>query len=111
MCDKEGGHLVTITSSGEQKFLEMLNTNGKALWIGYERVRKDSEDWHWITDEPNEYTHWNSGEPNNYNESESKASIRGDGRWNDLNENSSGESDGFICEWEEIPEGTKVIKE
>ena len=111
MCEKEGGHLVTITSSEEQKFLEKLNSNKKALWIGFERVQKDSENWRWITDESNEYNHWNSGEPNNYNGAESKASIRGDGRWNDLNEKSSEESDGFICEWDEIPEGTNVIRE
>lgn len=111
MCEKDGGHLATITSSGEQKFLEMLNKSNKALWIGYERVQNDSENWKWITEESNEYNNWSSGEPNNSNGSEDKASIRGDWGWNDLNGDSTGEIDGFVCEWEEIPEGTNVISE
>lgn len=89
----------------------MLNKSNKALWIGYERVQKDSESWKWITEEPNSYNNWSSGEPNNSNGSEDKASIRGDWGWNDLNGDSTGEIDGFICEWEEIPEGTNIIKE
>ena len=104
-CEKLGGHLVTITTSGEQKFLNMLNTQNKVFWIGYERIQDDSDDWRWITDEPIDYTNWSSGEPNNYNGSESKASLRQE-KWNDLNENSTGEIDGYICEWNEIPEGT-----
>ena len=104
-CEELGGHLVTITTSEEQKFLEMLNSQRKVFWIGYERVSDDSENWQWITSEAIDYTNWNDGEPNNYNGSESKASLRPD-RWNDLNEDSTGEIEGYICEWDEIPEGT-----
>ena len=99
-CAKEGGHLATITSQEEQKFVDLLNSNNRVLWIGCERGEA-LDDWKWITGEPYDYTNWADGEPNNYNGDETKGAVR-PSQWNDFNKNSSGEVDGFLCEWDSV---------
>ncbi len=117
-CEKLGGHLVTITSSGEQSFIEKLlraSAKKNKYWIGGIRV---DGGFAWVTGEKWKYTHWHSGEPNNWNghledrvmihaaTSGSYASYFGD--WNDLYRDGSCPglsyyskgSMGFICEWD-----------
>jgi hypothetical protein len=79
-----GGHLVTITTSGEQSFLYGLWPSG---WIGLtDEVTEGT--WRWVTGETYSYKNWNSGEPNNSN-NEDYVQFVTNGRWNDLNNNSS----------------------
>jgi hypothetical protein len=79
-----GGHLVTITSSGEQSFLYALWPSG---WIGLtDEVTEGT--WKWVTGETYSYSNWNSGEPNNSG-NEDYVQFVSSGRWNDLNNNSS----------------------
>jgi hypothetical protein len=83
-CSNMGGHLVTITSSGEQNFLYTLWPSG---WIGLtDEVTEGT--WRWVTGETYSYTNWNSGEPNNSG-NEDYVQFVSNGRWNDLNNNSS----------------------
>jgi len=83
-CSNMGGHLVTITSSGEQSFLYGLWPSG---WIGLtDEVTEGT--WRWVTGETYSYTNWNSGEPNNSG-NEDYVQFVSNGRWNDLNNNSS----------------------
>jgi len=83
-CVAMGGHLVTVTSSGENAFLFGLWPSG---WIGLtDEVTEGT--WKWVTGETFSYTNWNSGEPNNSNNEDYIQFVSG-GRWNDLNNNSS----------------------
>ena len=83
-CSNMGGHLVTITSSGEQNFLYTLWPSG---WIGLTDEVVEGT-WRWVTGETYSYTNWNSGEPNNSG-NEDYVQFVSNGRWNDLNNNSS----------------------
>ena len=83
-CSNMGGHLVTITTSGEQNFLYTLWPSG---WIGLtDEVTEGT--WRWVTGETYSYKNWNSGEPNNSG-NEDYVQFVSNGRWNDLNNNSS----------------------
>jgi hypothetical protein len=68
-----GYHLATITSQGEQDFLDNFLINAgltSQYWLGgYQIMSKPETDpaagWEWITGEPWQYTNWGSIEPNN----------------------------------------------
>jgi hypothetical protein len=83
-CSNMGGHLVTITTSGEQNFIYGLWPSG---WIGLtDEVTEGT--WRWVTGETYSYKNWNSGEPNNAG-NEDYVQFVSNGKWNDLNNNSS----------------------
>ena len=83
-CSNMGGHLVTITTSGEQSFIYGLWPSG---WIGLtDEVTEGT--WRWVTGETYSYKNWNSGEPNNSG-NEDYVQFVSNGKWNDLNNNSS----------------------
>ena len=81
-CSNMGGHLVTITTSGEQTFIYNLWPSG---WIGLtDEVTEGT--WRWVTGETYSYKNWNTGEPNNSN-NEDYVQFVSNGRWNDLPNN------------------------
>jgi len=83
-CSNMGGHLVTITTSGEQSFIYGLWPSG---WIGLtDEVTEGT--WRWVTGETYSYKNWNSGEPNNAG-NEDYVQFVSNGRWNDLPNNVS----------------------
>jgi len=83
-CSNMGGHLVTITTSGEQSFLFALWPSG---WIGLtDEVTEGT--WRWVTGETYSYKNWNSGEPNNSG-NEDYVQFVSNGKWNDLNNNNN----------------------
>jgi hypothetical protein len=83
-CANMGGHLVTITSSGEQSFIFGKWPSG---WIGLtDEVTEGT--WRWVTGESYSYSNWNSGEPNNAG-NEDYVQFVSNGRWNDLPNNYS----------------------
>mgnify|MGYP002621951891 CR=1 FL=1 len=128
ICEKLGGHLVTITDSSEQSFIEDLLTEEgikNCYWLG---GYKDSNNkWQWVTGENFSYTHWGIGEPNNGNGGITENALmmfykpysyrNPFGSWND--QNSSGyydsfsgkENFGLICEWDSISEEEVEIDE
>ena len=82
-----GGHLVSITSSGENTFVSGFLLTG---WIGYFQnhsspyYSEPAGGWEWTTGEVSGYTNWNSGEPNNAGGDEDWGEILSTGKWNDL---------------------------
>ena len=78
-CTNMGGHLVTITSSGENSFVFNTWPSG---WIGFNDEVVEGQ-WRWVTGEPVTYTNWNSGEPNNAGNEDYAQFVSG-GKWNDL---------------------------
>lgn len=59
-AEKEGAHLVTITSEEEQIWLEAVFGTGP-YWIGLTDVVKEGK-WLWDTGEPVTYTNWGANE-------------------------------------------------
>jgi hypothetical protein len=83
-CAAMGGHLVTVTTSGENSFIYNLWPSG---WIGLtDEVTEGT--WKWVTGETYSYSSWNSGEPNNAG-NEDYVQFVGAGKWNDLPNNQS----------------------
>ena len=83
-CDAMGGHLVTVTTSGENSFIFGVWPSG---WIGLtDEVTEGT--WKWVTGETYSYTSWNPGEPNNSG-NEDYVQFVGGGKWNDLPNNYS----------------------
>lgn len=89
------GHLVSINSLAEQKFLEATFLSGtnanNAYWIGCSDFAHEGQ-WVWSTGEPVTFTYWHEGEPNNVSGSEDGATINQFGQsklgqWNDMLEN------------------------
>lgn len=124
-CEMQGGHLVTITSQGEQAFIESLLMDDvctkKQYWIG---ARFMDDGYQWITGEEFSYTNWDYRQPDRSaagGERESFAQIlnelnyayEAEGsqrfKWNDIFEDNiyPGQRDffdtcfvGLICEWD-----------
>jgi len=106
-----GGYLATITSAGEQTFIQSLLTDNpndalEEYWIGGFQPAGSVEPgggWQWVTGESFVYTNWGSGEPNNSGGAESHLALDDRYGWN-WNDNTSSISDiinGYILE---VPE-------
>lgn len=106
-----GGYLATITSAGEQTFIQGLLTDnlGDSLeeyWIGGFQPAGSTEPgggWQWVTGESFVYTNWGGGEPNNAGSAEGHLALddRYGWRWNDNTSSISGIINGYILE---VPE-------
>ena len=126
-CENLGGHLVTITSQEEQKFLNdiIILGNKNRYFTGGYRVDSSSK-WEWVTEETFSYTNWKIREPNSsiehYIEIFAKQYPSNDnppiaiGVWNNVMEDGNvdgslefnprslveffgSDNVGFICEW------------
>lgn len=102
-CAELGGHLVTISSEEEMdKIMSIVSLGEMATyWIGYSD--EDTEDyWCSVTGEEITYTNWDVGQPDDYNNAEDYALIKNqpNGKWNDVKNEYSDVSVGFICEYE-----------
>ena len=62
-CEAKGGHLVTITSSGEYSFCKSLlgDLSPKYCWLGASHA---SGAWKWVTGDPWSFTAWSPNQPN-----------------------------------------------
>ena len=121
-CEEMGGHLVTINSEEEQKYIEGLieNKTRKQYWIGMSRSQDGLQ---WVTGEAVSYENWDGSEPNSHTRSDGEKedyiqiynqanpAVYSSRRfaWNDIyNDNTypgeesffSLENVGYICEWE-----------
>lgn len=119
-CERQGGHLVTITSSQEQSVVaSLLRNKGRKnnYWLG---GLKSGSRWQWITGESFSYSHWSAGQPDNFQGRENCLSMYRNrnpyaynnlGEWNDAapdgvcnNEPFFGAANfGYICEWDSDP--------
>ena len=123
ICEARGGHLVTVSDSGEQAFIErmslLMNYNGKAPWLGGYRNPDDLNEWKWVTGEEWSFTAWNGGQPSYIRETalalcENRIGVIVSQNWNDDDET---RSRFYICEWENqkdisnsCPTGTTAFK-
>lgn len=93
-CENVGGHLVTITSQGENDFI--INYSGGDISIGL--TDSDEEGiFKWINGEPVVFSQWDYGEPNNEFD-EDYVLLKSTGYWNDGHLNQ--ENWFFVCEWD-----------
>ncbi|MCR4937851.1 MAG: hypothetical protein K5987_06835 [Lachnospiraceae bacterium] len=105
ICEEMDGHLLTISSAEEQKFIEdniLTENRGNRYWIGATSEGNDIGAFTWITGEEFGYTNWSKGEPNVLSEKfvEMYGNIAGiRGEWNNLPEDYY-YTRAFICEWE-----------
>jgi len=80
------GHLATITSYSEQKFIENNVPITSGTWLGGFQPEGSPEpngNWQWVTNETWSYTNWLAGEPNNAG-NEDYLTIYSNGGWNDV---------------------------
>ncbi len=110
MCIARGGHLATVTSAEEQKYLEGLfnNNNGRERgpWFGAYcdgAYGGDKNDWCWVTGEKWNYTNWADGEPSNAEGTEWFNHFWYDMKWNDISNDDNRDSQkGYICEYDDL---------
>lgn len=115
ICKSAGGHLLTITTAGEQKFVTdtlLKNCKKNLYWIGL--ALDIYGNWKWVTGNKLKYSNWAYKEPNSdFGGRENVVQIYGrdydgfyKGEWNDslitggtmnfwLKRNT-----GYICEWD-----------
>ena len=85
-CERNGGHLVTITSAEEQQIVRnLLNESTKQYcWLGA-TDRGSEGNWAWITGESfSAYSNWRSNQPDDWSLIEDYAQMTSDGTWNDV---------------------------
>lgn len=119
-CESLGGHLVTVTSQGEQDAVEKILVNGKfeAYWMG---AYVKNKQWYWITGEEFEYQNWSPNEPNDEDEDmcmqmfyDYKGTLNYIGKWDDSyidGDRYRGgiREQGFICEWDSSEPGKSEL--
>ena len=107
-CKDVGGHLVTITSAAEQKFVckQIMKHRGNVFWMGLKKI--SNRKWGWVTGEKLTYTNWAEGQPDGeydaaygtiYTMAEDWG-IRA-GQWDDCN--NDWDEVCYVCEWDYIP--------
>ena len=117
-CEQKGGHLITITSSAEQKMImkELKKYVGEVFWIGCTDKGHEG-DWRWVTNEKWKYENWAANQPDNegnaycgtiYTEAQWWGIFAGE--WDDAEDTEGWCS--YICEWDDIdqPAGITSIK-
>jgi len=77
-----GGHLVTITSPGENDFLR--DNLSERFWMGLTDEETEGE-FKWVTGEDlSLYDNWSTNEPNDYSGNEDWVEMYDNGTWNDM---------------------------
>jgi len=98
-CEEAGGHLLTVTSAGENAFVQSLcaNTSSSQYYLGAEF---NGGIWSWVSNESFVYKNWQNGVPDNSGSEVSRLTMqRENGRWK--SETGEAMADiGFVCEWE-----------
>jgi hypothetical protein len=87
-AELRGGHLVTITTQGENDFVASMVSANSDVWIGGSDIDQDGS-WKWVTDELFSYTNWGVSEPNGRDREYYLHMWAGSGRsgqWNDSDE-------------------------
>lgn len=99
LCEKLGGHLVTISSNQEESIVSILAS--EAAWTGGTDATNEGT-WQWITEEPFDYNNWraSTNEPNNSivnDEGAENYLVWEPAGWND---NPGHRLASFICEFD-----------
>jgi hypothetical protein len=102
-----GGHLVTISSEAENRFVatHFGDAVAQRAWMGGFQLPDSPEPdggWVWVTDEPWDYTAWAGGQPSDTAGEERWLHYwTGDGGWNDIARNSFLVT-AFIVEYDDL---------
>jgi hypothetical protein len=101
ICSGLGGHLCTVTSATESRFVKGLpSESSRFLWLG---AADADGSWSWVTGERFSYTDWLPGEPNG-GDRETYLLMTdyytGSWGWNDGTDEVYSGMFGYICEWE-----------
>ena len=96
-CQKEGGHLASVTSNATRDFVvEGMNRTGLPdAWIGGNDIDEEGV-WKWTDCTPWEFTFWAGAEPNNANAGEDCV-HHDDGKHHKWNDHNCGGERGFLC--------------
>ena len=124
---RAGGHLVTLSSAAENRFVfahinfaAIWRPNGQGVsagpWIGLIQKAGSAEPsggFGWITGEPLTYTDWSPGEPNNSSTTFNNKTYTDDAgvywdngsghsaRWDDVpHQPGAGLTNGYVIEWD-----------
>lgn len=100
LCKKLGGHIATITSSGEASTINKILAGAKLdkYWIGLTDRNSASGKYSWETGESLSFTNWSIGQPNaNSGKNAVIVEAKNSGKWNDVSVDYSGII-GFVCE-------------
>ncbi|MBQ4432413.1 MAG: hypothetical protein II877_12990, partial [Synergistaceae bacterium] len=101
-CEALGGHLVSITSSGEQAMIEtFMKISDKSGWsdtVFWAGGNKASDSWEWTTGENFSYTNFTADSESGDNYLQLKAWDKG-GAWK-TSDGLRKERTFFICEWD-----------
>ena len=110
-CEAKNGHLVTITSEGENAAVAtIVRTFSGSAWLGaYRPVCYGSHTgphtFVWVTGEEWGYQNWDSGEPNDSHPHEGACEnslhMYSSGKWNDY-QNDHSNMRGYVCEWDSL---------
>lgn len=108
-CRALGGHLATIDSAEENRWVHGWFAQTSVCWLGARRG--DDGLWHWVTGEPFTWTNWAEGEPSDTDGGEQYLNFgssvltffRKADAWNDHRD--TGDNSGWwlthpLCEWE-----------
>lgn len=111
-CENMGGHLATITSEEEQRFIKSLidNCTKDYYWLGG-TDRETEGVWKWVTGEEFSFKNWSANNPDNFHYPEFGYEDylgivlysdfgAGKGEWNDYSVINDYCTHGYICEWE-----------
>ena len=107
-CEKVGGHLVTISSAGENKVVWELSKKSEIVWIGLTDTNGDQY-YDWITGEPISYTNWALPEYDNYvwdgqyGFLSYHATVDGEDAYGVWGEGYSSDQRAYVCEWDTLP--------
>ncbi|XP_033927888.1 CD209 antigen-like protein C isoform X2 [Melopsittacus undulatus] len=94
-CGNLNGHLATVSSEQENKFLANHIMENRIFWLGLTDSYREGH-WQWEDGSSTSISFWNTGEPNNVGEhGEDCATIFSNGRWNDV---SCSNKEAWICE-------------
>ncbi|MBQ8431266.1 MAG: InlB B-repeat-containing protein [Clostridia bacterium] len=98
LCEALGGHLATLTTAGEDRYVYQLCKSNGALTCYLGASDREAEgEWKWVTGEKWEYSRFAAGEPSSGRSENFLSFYSGhtDGGWNDYSGSTS-----FVCEWE-----------
>ena len=117
ICEKKGGHLVTVNSQNEQAVLEQLikdKATHPRLWLGATDEYSEGK-WKWITGESIDYQNWSANEPNDTDDEDFMMLYINSGTWNDVYDSTKGNNYdySFICEYDNLSDASsyKSVKQ
>ncbi|HEX3476903.1 MAG TPA: Ig-like domain-containing protein [Kofleriaceae bacterium] len=97
MCVALGGHLPTITSTGEDATAFAAVRAGDTPWLGGDDIAVEGT-FGWLTGEPFGYSHFHAGKPDNAGNADCLRYLS-DGTWSDA-ACATGNATGTLCELE-----------